>query len=389
MLNSLITLPQDPIYGMQAIYKADSRADKTNFSIGTCLDEQGKLLRFRAVIEAEKRLFEKKLSKEYLPIGGYQPYLDEAQKLVLGNWNSSDFFSMQTVGGTGALFAAASLLVREGISEIFIPEPSWPNHKQLFTAAGLKVTSYPYYNRATITLELEKMVEAIAKMPKGSPIVLQASCHNPTGVDPTAADWKILSRQIKEKGLLPLFDLAYLGLGGGIDEDTESIRTFAADGHEMFIATTFAKSMGLYNDRLGLLSVRTNSANMSAISSHLRSIARTCYSSPPANGAFIFHEVALDPSLYKSWLDELSTTSRRLDSQRKMLFDALKKEACKIPYEHILGTKGLFCLFDISHEGVEKLREDHGIYIALDGRIAVSAITEHNVALLAKGMSKL
>lgn len=389
MFNTLTLLPSDPIYGMQALYKADNRDNRINLSIGICLDEKGKLLKFKAVEEAEKRLFQIAPSKEYLSITGLQAYNDMAQKLIVGPQQSDDIASVQTVGGTGALYLVGQLLKKAQISEVYIPEPSWPNHKQLFSQAGLNVHSYPYYNAATISLEFDKMVQAISRMPPKSALILQASCHNPTGIDPTKSEWEELSALIKEKGILPIFDLAYMGLGDGIHEDTAGIRQFLQDGHELFICSTFAKSMGLYNDRLGLLTIKHKKSHLDTILSHIRSIARTAYSSPPAHGAFIAREILSDAKLQDEWLTELEATRNRLFAQRSMLYNALKEANCKIPYSHIMQTKGLFCLFDIAPKDVVQLREQHGIYIALDGRISLAAITKENVTAIAKGMSEL
>ncbi len=382
----LTLLPQDPIYGMQAIYKQDPRNSKINLSIGICLDDEGKLLRFKAIEEAEQLLYQKKLSKEYLPITGLQPFCDKAAELVLGTSAYKDFFTCQTVGGTGALFVAAHLLLKAQINEIFISEPSWPNHKQLFQQAGFTISGYPYYNAATISLEFDKLVQAIEGMPEGAAIVLQASCHNPTGIDPSADEWKTLSRLIKQKKLFPIIDLAYMGLGGGIEEDTKCIKTFINDNHDMIVCTTFAKSMGLYNDRLGFMSIRTSKASLDIVASHIRSIIRTCYSSPPAVGAHLANIVLGDNSL---WLEELKVARERLENSRIMLYNALKKHGCKIGYKHILDTKGLFCLLDISPEGVNRLANEFGIYIALDGRISLAAVTKENVEAIAMGISAL
>ncbi len=389
MFNTLTLLPSDPIYGMQSVYNTDLRPYKINLSIGICLDEEGNLLRFKAVHEAEKKVFHKHASKGYLPITGLNSFCEKAQKLILGKENSTDFFSAQTVGGTGALFIAGQLLIKAKVSTIYIPDPTWPNHNQLFQAAGLNVKHYPYYNKASLSLEFDKMVQAISQMDASSAIVLQASCHNPTGIDPTKEQWQTLSSLLKEKQILPIFDLAYAGLGEGIQEDTQAIQLFAHDDHDMFICTTFSKSLGLYNDRLGLISIKLPHPSLDIISSHLRSIARTCYSSPPAAGALLACEIFNDDSLQEQWLSELTDTCHRLQSQRSILVDALKKHNCKIPYSHITQTKGLFCLLDIPPAQVLTLQKEHGIYIAMDGRISLAAITKENVETIAAGISAL
>ncbi|MCE5294855.1 MAG: aromatic amino acid transaminase [Chlamydiales bacterium] len=389
MFNTLTLLPSDPIYGMQAIYKADNRSTKINLSIGICLDNHGKLLRFKAVHEAEKRVFDKNPGKEYLPITGHAGYTEKAHAIICGQPNNGDFFTAQTVGGTGALFIVGQLLAQTSVKEIFIPDPSWPNHKQLFSAAGLTTASYPYYNKANISLDFDKMLASIHTMPENSAIILQASCHNPTGIDPTISQWQELSQVIKAKKILPVFDLAYMGLGDSLEEDTKAIRLFIEDDHNLFICTTFAKSLGIYNDRVGLLSVKLPRAQLEIIASHIRSIARTSYSSPPAHGALVANEIFGDEMLTNMWKEELAATCQNLQNQRQILYDALKETACKIPYEHLLQTKGLFCLLDCTPDHVIALRENHGIYIALDGRISLAAITKENVKAIAKGLEVL
>ncbi len=389
MFKSLTLLAQDPIYGMQAIYKQDARDAKINLSIGICLDETGKLLRFKAVDEAETRLSQKRPSKEYLPISGHQAFCEKAQNLVIGDEYKNDFFTAQTVGGTGALFVAAHLLLKAGINDVFISEPSWPNHRQLFQAAGFNVRNYPYYDPATISLEFDKLVKAIEEMPEGASIVLQASCHNPTGIDPSYEQWQALSRLIKRKKIFPIFDLAYMGLGDGVREDTECIRIFLNDGHDLIVCTTFAKSMGLYNDRLGFMSIKTTKTSLDVVASHIRSIMRTSYSSPPAHGAHIANIILGDDALKELWILELKEARIRLEDSRKMLYKALSHHNCRIGYTHILNTKGLFCLLEIPLEGVNRLRDEYGIYVALDGRIALAAVTRENVDHVAMGISTL
>ncbi len=385
MFDTLTLLPSDPIYGMQALYKSDPRNDKLNLSIGICLDETGKLLRFKAIQEAEKRLQDRKLSKEYLPITGLASFCAHAESIVTGNFPKDELFSTQTVGGTGALFVAAKLLKKSTKAIVYIPEPTWPNHKQLFEAQDFDVRTYPYYNKETLSLEFEKMCQALKEMEEGATIILQASCHNPTGIDPTKEEWQTFSKIIKERGLYPLFDLAYLGLGRSLEQDIEGIRLFLQQGHEMMIATTFAKSMGLYNDRVGLLTIKSKAASLDILASHIRSIIRTTYSSPPAYGAHLANELLADSDLRKLWTDELAATCKRLSLQRNMLVDALGTSKSS----HILKTQGLFCLLDISPEKVALLREKYGIYVALDGRIALAAITEHNVLQIANGLRSI
>ena len=338
--------------------------------------------------KAEERLHLKNLSKEYLPITGYLPFCKQAITLVCGE-TTKPLFSMQTVGGTGALYIAAKVLLHANIKEIFISEPSWPNHRQLFEAAGLKVSTYPYYDRDKAELDFPGLIEAISKMPKESAILLQASCHNPTGIDPTPAQWKTLSDLILEKQITPLFDLAYQGLGSTLDEDSQSIRLFLAAGHEMMIATTLAKNFGLYNELAGALIVHSSQDAIICLESHAKAIARSCYSSPPAHGAQIATFLLEDEELKMLWHHELETTRKQLQLQREILFSALQKKNPPFAFEHLMRTNGLFCLFGLSNAQVIQLREEHAIYVALDGRICIAAITEERAERISQAFCEL
>jgi len=386
MLSNLNLLPPDPIYGMQVVFKQDTRPNKVNLSIGVSLNGNGKIMRFSAIDRAIELQMEEKPSKEYLPIAGLAEYCQLAQSLVFGTGGQERLFSMQSVGGTGALYLAAQLIKRTKVPFVFVPDSSWANHKPLFEASGHTVKTYPYYDKEGQKFAFTACLEAISKMPEKSAIILQASCHNPTGLDPDNAQWKELSTLIKKKSLLPIFDLAYLGFGEGIEEDASSIRIFFQDGHEMLVATSFSKSFGLYNDRIGLLSV---AADSQSIASHLKAIARSCYSSPPANGALLIKTLLQDQELTLLWKKELEECRQRLKWQRNSLYEALQKQNISFSYELILQTKGLFCQLDLTDEQITLLKQKWGIYLAFDGRIALAAITKENLSTVAQGFASL
>jgi aspartate/tyrosine/aromatic aminotransferase len=386
--STLTKLPADPIYGMQVVFKSDPRPNKINLSIGVCQEPDGKTVKFEAVTQAEEELSSQDLSKEYLPIIGYAPFITKAIELVCGA-PSKPLFGMQTVGGTGALYIASKLLLRSGVKEIFIPTPSWPNHHLLFEAAGLIVTNYPYYDQSQAKLDFPALIKAIEKMPEESAILLQASCHNPTGIDPTIAEWKVLSDLILKRKLIPLFDLAYQGLGTNLERDAEPIRLFLEAGHEMMVATTFAKNFGLYNDRAGALIVHSSKEAIECLESHAKRIARTCYSSPPAHGAHIAAFLLQDHKLTAMWKNELQRVCAQLRTQREILFEALRQKNPPFAFDHLMHTNGLFCLFDLSEKDVLQLREKEALYVALDGRICLSAITEEKATRIANAFYEL
>lgn len=386
ILTELPVLPQDPIYGMQLVYKNDVRPSKINLSIGVLQDPDGRLTRFQAVEQAIDRVHKKRMSKEYLPLAGYAPFCTQVGELVCGSKHASSLFCMQTVGGTGALYVAAKLLLRAGVKEIHISSPSWPNHRQLFEAAGLIPHTYPYYDKTKGSIDFDALVEAVSKMAPYSCILLQASCHNPTGMDLDMAQWKKLSTLLLKQKVLPFFDLAYQGFGVDVEQDAASVRLFLDEGHELLCATTLAKSLGLYNDRVGALMVHSRSDSLDAIGSHVKIIARTTYSSPPAHGVHIAATLLEDEELKRLWLKELASIRKRLDDQRMKLSQAIQKRNPAAAIDHIKNSKGLFCLFDLPEERVIRLREEKGIYIASDGRVCVAAITDANVDTIAEAL---
>jgi aspartate/tyrosine/aromatic aminotransferase len=384
---NLSLLPADPIYGMQLLFKSDVRPNKCNLSIGVCQDTQGKTLRFHAVDMAEKNLHNNPYSKDYLPLTGLASFCTSVQELVCGKNDSVT--TVQTVGGTGALYVASKLLCHAGISQIFVPDPTWVNHTPLFTSAGLTVSSFPYYDRANACIDFDALCDALNNMDPHSAVVLQASCHNPTGADLTKEQFKILSQIFRKRNLFPLFDLAYQGLGSGIEEDTLGIRIFLEDEHEMLVATTFAKSFGIYNERMGALHIAAPKKAHDSIVSHVRAIVRSCYSSPPAHGAHIINTILSSPELYSLWENELAETRNRLAEQRNLLYSAFQSVKPGFSYAHLMQTKGLFCLFDITLEQVIFLRNEKALYIANDGRICISAINSQNASIIAESMQSL
>jgi aspartate/tyrosine/aromatic aminotransferase len=388
ILAPLQQLPQDPIYGLQQLFKEDMRTFKINLSIGICKEIDSSLTTFAAVQEAQNRVEKKEMSKEYLPILGFAPFYKEMANMVCSQNRAASLFSMQTVGGTGALYIGAKLLKHAGVKKIYIPEPSWPNHKQLFCASGFDVIPIPYYNKKTASLDFELFLQQVLAIDEGSCLVLQASCHNPTGMDLSKKEWQEVAAVFKNKKAIAFFDLAYQGLGDGIEEDAFSIRLFLDQGIELLVATTGAKTLGLYNERVGALMVSSEKNVLENVASHAKSIARACYSSPPAHGAYVAAELFADPLLFNAWKNQLENTRTRLVKQRELLFSAFTVKNPPFPFEHLMKTKGLFCLFDIEKEEVLRLRNQKGLYVGEDGRICVSAITENNVEKIVQAFCK-
>ncbi len=372
----------DTIYALQAAFKEDVRKDKVNLSIGVLLGNDKKSKRFESVSIVEKELFDEKSPKSYLPIEGDPEFCSMATKLVLGD-QSQNAFSVQAIGGTGALYLGAKLLERIGIKKILISNPSWPNHKQIFESAHMEVSFYRYYDIKNGCLLFDEMMHDIERTDCEA-IVFQASNHNPCGIDPTQEQWKLLCDVVKRKKMFVLFDLSYQGLGQGLDEDTSSIRHFQKENLEMMVATTFSKNFGLYNDRIGALIFCNIANNRNVIKNNIKSIIRTTYSSPPAWGAKVIAKVLQDEKLEKMWKDELEIEKNDICKKREKLFCALK--TLGIQCDFLSKANGLFALFHLSADAISTLRTKEGVYLSDDGRINIAALPYDDIERIARGL---
>lgn len=384
--------PEDPIYGLQVTYKKDERPHKINLSIGVFPGAQGKAFRFQVVDQAEEIIHQMRPGKDYLPIDGLSSFCEATADLILGTErirSKMKCYTAQTVGSTAALHIGGKFLAQNITKKIFIPDPTWVNHRKLFESCGLDVAIYPYRITQDGSLDIEAIIEAIDSMPEGSCILLQASCHNPTGIDPKVEEWKILSHAIKAKKLFPFFDIAYQGVGRGLDEDAESIRIFFADNHELFVAASFAKNLGLYSERVGALVATCMPETHAALSSQIRKIIRSIYSSPPAHGAHIASAILSTPELFTSWKEELKGLRTNLENCRELLYQAIHTLKPEMALGPLLKSTGLFSLCGLPQEKVLELRTSQAIYLCDDSRINIAAINLEQIEKIAKAITAL
>lgn len=387
--STIIQEPEDPIYGLQVTFKKDTRPHKKNLSIGAFPGKSGSSFRFSAVDKAEEILHQKKLSKDYLPIDGLASYCECVSDLVLGEKRKEyalSSYTAQTIGGTAALHIGAKFLRNFLTKKIYIPDPTWVNHHRLFEACGLETQSYPYIITKEGRIDIKAMTSSIQSMQNGSAIVFQASCHNPTGIDPTDEEWKILSDAVKEKGLIPFFDMAYQGLGRGLDEDAFSIRLFLKEGHEMLIATSFSKNFGLYSERVGALTITCTPDAIAPISSQVRKIIRSIYSSPASHGAYIVQTILSDPLLRADWKEDLMKLRAFLASSRKTLYDLVSKMRPDLSFDAIKNSIGLFAYTFLPKEKIVSLREKEALYLCDDSRINIAALPPEETDFIAKSL---
>lgn len=373
-------LPEDPILSLPIHFAADPRSLKVNLGIGSYKDSAGKPFIFSCVREAEKQLASMTLNKEYPPIEGVKEYIKPSLSLIFGDTQPTSVVGIQTIGGTGAIRLGCEFLLRNHFKRWYLPDPTWPNHFLVLGLVDAHIHSYPYYNGKNHQLEFDLLCESIKRMPARSILLLHASCHNPTGLDPSSEQWRELSRLILHQGVLPFFDLAYQGIGDGLTEDAYAVRLFAEQGHEMFVASSNSKNFGLYGERLGMLSVVCRDKNgglLHRMASQLKRYVRGLYSMPPLHGARVAALIMNDPQLRNTWLQELASLRLRLHNMRTLFVQGMEKHG--YPASFLLKQKGLFSYFNLSEEKVQQLREQDAIYMAPGGRINVAGLTEENL----------
>lgn len=385
--------PRDPILGLNEQYNADTRSTKVNLGVGVYYDEEGRLPVLKAVQLAEQERAKQSAPRGYLPIEGISTYDKGAQALLLGKNSelsaSGRALTFQALGGTGALKIGADFLKQVNANAtVHISNPSWENHRALFERAGFKVENYPYYDATTHGLNFDAMVAYLEKLPAGDIVVLHACCHNPTGVDPTAAQWEQIANIIKAKGLVPFLDIAYQGFGAGLEEDAQVVKLFAKLDVPTFVSSSFSKSFSLYGERVGALTVLCASKDEAdRVLSQVKRTIRTNYSNPPTHGGTIVSMVLNNPELFALWEKELAEMRDRIRTMRAQLVAKLKEHGVTQNFDFVLEQRGMFSYSGLTQEQVERLRNEHGIYAVNSGRICVAALNSRNIDAVAKAIA--
>ncbi|KAL0258823.1 aspartate transaminase aat1 [Diplodia seriata] len=389
--------PPDAILGITEAFKADSHPQKINLGVGAYRDDQGKPYVLPSVKQAEKKVVDSSLDKEYAGITGVPDFTTAAAKLAYGADSKAiadaRIAITQSISGTGALRIGGAFLQRHypHAKAIYIPTPSWANHKAVFSDSGLEVKQYRYYNKDTIGLDFDGMVEDIKNMPKNSIVLLHACAHNPTGVDPTEEQWRAISDAVKAGDHFPFFDMAYQGFASGdTTKDAYALRYFVEQGHLPVLAQSFAKNMGLYGERVGAFSVVCESAEeKKRVDSQIKILVRPMYSNPPIHGARIASTLLNDAALNKQWLGEVKGMADRIIKMRALLKKHLEELGSKHDWSHITNQIGMFAYTGLKPEQMDALAKDHSVYATKDGRISVAGITTGNVKRLAESIYKI
>ncbi|WP_298722428.1 amino acid aminotransferase [uncultured Oceanisphaera sp.] len=395
MFEKVTAAPADPILGLTDAFRKDPRTDKINLGVGIYKDEAGQTPVLRCVKKAEARLVQEQTTKNYLSIEGVEAYGKVVQQLLFGA-DSSIIASQrartaQAPGGTGALRIAGEFIARQlDTNTIWISNPTWANHRAVFTAAGLEVKEYGYYNADAKDLDFDAMLADLAHAKAGDVVLLHGCCHNPTGIDPTAEQWEQLAKLSAEKGWLPLFDFAYQGFARGIEEDAFGLRVFAEHNVELMIASSFSKNFGLYNERVGAFTLVAKDADTANTSfSQVKGIIRANYSNPPSHGANVVAIVANDPELYQDWLAELAEMRDRIQEMRTLFVEKLSSRGVNKDFSFIARQNGMFSFSGLNKDQVARLKDEFGIYIVGSGRISVAGITKSNIDALCDAIAAI
>jgi aspartate/tyrosine/aromatic aminotransferase len=382
---SLTPAAPDPILGLTDAFKSDTRVGKVNLSVGVYVDDSGVTPVIPSVLEAERRLLAKAGSKGYLPIDGRPGYKAAVRDLIFGADHeivgSGRSVTAQTPGGTGALRVAADFLLQAGSSKtIWLSEPTWPNHPQLFSMAGFALRTYPYLDETGRGLDVGKMLGALRSAVPGDVILLHGSCHNPSGVDPDQETWAAIGEIIVQRELLPVVDFAYQGFGFGLREDADWLTGLARPGLEFLVCSSYSKNFALYNERVGALTiVAADPGRAAAALSHLKIAIRSNYSNPPAHGGDIVETILTDPALRAQWEVDLAGMRNRILGNRAALVEALVAADVPGQWEPIRHQRGMFALLGLSAGQVARLRDEFGVYVVGRGRINVAGITAANL----------
>ncbi|XP_076660641.1 glutamate oxaloacetate transaminase 2 isoform X1 [Halictus rubicundus] len=389
--------PPDAILGITEAFKKDQNPKKINLGVGAYRDDNGKPFVLPSVRKAEDHIRRKEMDKEYSAISGNAEFCKHSINLALGEGHevikNGLNATVQGISGTGSLFVGANFLSRffPGSKDIYVPTPTWGNHRPVFKLANLTVKAYRYFDPNTCGLDFNGVLDDINKIPEKSIVLLHACAHNPTGVDPKPEQWKELSALIKKRNLFPFFDMAYQGFASGsIDKDSMGVTTFLADGNKIALAQSYAKNMGLYGERVGALTLVTSSKEEAdRVLSQLKILIRPMYSNPPIYGARIVNEVLGNPELKQQWLGDVKGMADRIISVRQKLSDNLKKCGSSLDWSHVTDQIGMFCYTGLKPNQVEKLTKDYSIYLTKDGRISMAGVTTKNVDYLAHAMHEV
>ena len=392
MFESLQPLPPDPILGLNAAFKADDNPNKVDLGIGVYKDEKGNTPVMRAVKEAEKLILSSQVTKAYVGPAGALAYNEAVAELILGTTLKAGLggrrITMQTPGGCGGLRIAAEFIARASSgATIWVSDPTWANHKPLIGSSGLKFNSYPYYNYETHSVDFDSMIATLANVPIGDVVLLHGCCHNPSGADLTPNQWQAIRDLAQEKKFTIFIDLAYQGMGDGLEEDVIGVRLLAESLPELIIVSSCSKNFGLYRERTGAITlICQNEGGARAASTLIAAAARSNYSMPPDHGAAVVQLIREDSSLNSMWEGELQEIRNRINGLRITFANLLTESGAQRDFSFIKKEKGMFSFLGITKNQIHKLISEYAIYLVDSSRINVASINDDNIDYVTKSI---
>lgn len=393
LFSQLQPRPDDPILGLNEVFQKDERPEKVNLTVGAYLTDAGVMPLLPTVEEAARRVLARREPHAYIPMSGLPAYNESVRRLLFGAERapalSERTATVQTIGGTGALYLAALFAKNVlGVKLVVVSDPTWGNHIAIFKLAGLEVATYPYYNRTLGGLRFDGMRSALSTLPANTMVLIHACCHNPTGVDLPRDAWSEVVKIVKERNLVPLLDIAYQGLGEGLDEDGYAPRLFADEGVAALVAASSSKNFALYGQRAGALHVLTRSnEEKRTVESILKSLVRSTYSNPPKFAGSVVAEVLADPELEARWRKEVDEMRERMVLMRRLFAEAGERHGVDLSF--VVGQKGMFSFTGFTKEMMTELREKYAVYGVANGRICVAGLNRGNVEYAAEAFAKV
>jgi len=392
LFQQLSRLTPDTILGLMAKFRADPFAQKVDLGVGVFRDLSGNTPILDCVRRAEREVLQSQTTKAYVSAAGREEFNGAVEELVLGHSSAARrdrrVRTLQAPGGCGALRVGAELIRAAAPSTgVLVSDPTWGNHVPLLGSSGLRLQRYPYYDAAAHTLRFDAMLERLDQAAAGDVVLVHACCHNPTGADLAADQWQALIEVMLRRRLIPFLDLAYQGFGEDLGADVAGVRRVAEKLPEVLIATSFSKNLGLYRERVGaLIVVSSDESRADAVFSHMLQIARSIYSMPPDHGAAIAARIFAEPQLRDSWISELAAMRTRIHDMRGLLSEKLRAVTGDGSFDFIQAQHGMFSLLGVSTAVVDRLREEHHIYMTGDSRMNLAGIMPHNAAYVAESI---
>jgi aspartate/tyrosine/aromatic aminotransferase len=394
LFQQLTRLSADSILGLMARFRADPHAEKVDLGVGVFRDLAGGTPILQCVRRAEREVLAAQTTKSYVGAAGREEFNSAVESLVLGLEHAARrdrrTRTVQTPGGCGALRVGAELIrAAAPTATVHVSDPTWGNHMPLLGSSGLKLERYPYYDAPAHQLRFEAMLERLDRLPAGDVVLIHGCCHNPTGADLSLPQWEALTALLERRRLVPFLDLAYQGFDAGLAADAAGVRLVSSRVPEALIAVSFSKNLGLYRERVGaLISIGESEDRADAILSHVLQIARSIYSMPPDHGAAIAAHIFSDPALTGDWIVELEAMRVRIADMRNLLADQLRLATGDKSFDFIRTQRGMFSLLGVSGAVVDRLREEHHIYMLGDSRMNLAGIMPHNAAYVAASVAK-